>query len=81
MVDGTTAQILTTVGMGLVYAGALWKGAQHVSERLERMVQRLDEQNGRIDRLEQWRKRREGYEAGYERAREKYDQTPKADRG
>lgn len=61
-----TVTVLVNVVTAAVLAGIMWKGLGGVENQIESMWQKIEEQNGRVDALEQWRAKREGWQSGWE---------------
>jgi hypothetical protein len=72
MVEGPFAMLLLNLLGWAVMAGVGWNRLSEIKNRQSELVSLLREQNSRIDKLEEYKARREGWTEGYGTAKERY---------
>lgn len=70
--------ILTNLITAAVLAGIIWNRLSNIEAQTEKLWRKIDNQNGRVDELEQWRSEREGWRRGW-RDRKQREEGPQND--
>lgn len=63
--------IVTNVLTAAVLGGVIWNRMSNVEGELKTVWEKIDAQNGRVDKLERWRAQREGWQRGWDDRKER----------